>query len=361
MPEREFRPGQDDAAVLSLRARVWGADHPHCIPAFYEWLFGRAPAGPGAGIVSEIDGRVVGFAGICRREARHGHVQLKVAHGLDFMVDPTLGKMLSGRVGLRVLLKHIGLAKRLGNDLNINFPNDNSHRMLISERIGYAPVFSARLLVRPLGPLRPERGAAITPARRALAILGGCAAAGAGAARAALARPAAARIERLERFDARFDEFWERLAADGRLHFARDARTLNWRYAEHPLHSYEILAASEGGRILGYVVAARREVLGIDAVLICDLCVLPGRSGIHAALLGPLVGRARRQGAAALVAQCAEGDPLGRALARCGFFHVPARLNPKPFRMVGMAFGGGTSAALAPSSWAFRWGDTDVV
>ncbi len=361
MSEREFRPGRDDEAVLALRARVWGAAHPHCRPAFYSWLFGQAPAGTGGGIISEMDGRVVGFAGICPREARIGSTRLKVSHGLDFMVDPDLGGMLSGRVGLRTLKRHVILARKLGCDINLNFPNDNSHRMLTSDRLEYAPVFSSRLHVRPLGAIRLESGAGLGSATRVLAMTGGRAAALGATMRAALSRPANVHIEPLQRFDERFDGFWEQLARGDALYFTRDARALNWRYAEHPLNEYTILAATAAGRLLGYAVATRREVMGIDALLICDLCVQSGMRGIHEALIGALVEGARRKKAGAVVAQSTSGDPLGRALARCGFLQVPQRLNPKPFRMVAMAYTGSGQAALSPQRWAFRWGDTDVV
>ena len=351
MSERVYVPGQDDELLLALRADVWGADHPHTCAAFYKWLFQDTPGRAGSGFVYLREGEAIGFAGIAARQARMGDARLSIAHGLDFMVSPNLTGVLSGRVGVKVLNRHARLGGELGNDLTLNYPNDNSHRMLISKQVRYAPVFSPTLFVRTLGPVSfPDAGLAKA--------LGGSAAGIAAALYGTVRSAGAARgidVAEIEEFDARFDAHWERLCQDGMLRFQRDAETLNWRY------DYTIFAAQAADGILGYVVVSEREVSGTQALLICDLAVAGDDGAVGAALLAKVAAHARAQGLALIATQALPGTSLQTMLAKAGYLAVPDRLNPKPFRMIAMAYTEAGKPALDPANWAFTWGDMDVV
>ena len=363
MPERPYVPGPDDAAVLALRAKVWGADHPHGSAAFFKWLFRDKPNGPGGGIISHKDGQVLGFAGYCRRSAAIGSTRLRIAHELEFMVDPDISGILSGRVGMRVVSGIAKLVRELGYDSSLNFPNDNSHRMLTSKLSRYEPVFSPDLFVRPLPGYTVSAEEYPSALKRLVMTIGGRAAASYSRIRAAGTAPGSG-IEPITMFDERFDDFWGRLQRDGRLRFMRDAKTLNWRYVGHPVYHYSILAAASGGEISGYIVTSPRDVMGTRARLICDFAVAPDgpdTTRLRQSLLGAAIDEARASGAAAIVTECTQKDPVRGALARCGFLAIPPKLNPKPFRMVAKQFTDRGAATLHGDAWSFSWGDMDVV
>lgn len=352
-----YKPGQDDAAILDLRGRVWGTDHPHTNAAFYKWLFQDTPAGPGIGVFEEKDGVAIAFAGVANRKARMGDQHINIAHGLDFMVDPALRGMLSGRIAVRILNRHAKLACEIGADVNLNYPNDMSHRMLTSNKVKYAPVFAPNLFVSPLGAPQVED-------RNALVSLGIKLAGVAGSAYSALRSLGAARgitVEEVETFDERFDDHWERLCADGKLRFYRDRATLNWRYIGHPIYSYKKLVATNGDQILGYVVLSKRRISGLDAMLVCDICVAQNDRKIAAALLAAAKDQAKAKGNRLLVSQAVDPSTLASDLRGAGFFKIPERFNPKSFRMIAIACTTHGKEALTPSHWAFGWGDMDVV
>jgi len=360
MSERVFIPGEDDEAVLLLRAKVWGADHRFTNAAYYKWLFHDTPDGPGAGIVSEKDGKVIGFAGLSHRKGQSGNNPIRIAHGLDFMVDPGLPGMLSGRVAIRVVHAHLKLVVARGFDCSLNYPNNNSHRMLVSKRAQFETVFEPDLYVRPLSAIRLSPDETPNAGKRAAVRLG----AAFGAAYSGIRSIGASRdmqIDILDGFDERFDRLWPRLQADGKLRFTRDARTLNWRYFDHPVASYKVFAAIRNGDVEGYIVTCAREILGADARLICDFMVAGQQRDVQEALLSTAIDAARREGAELVATQMISHDGAMPALKRLGFVRVPARFNPKAFRMAAVRCSEKDDVIMQGANWSFRWGDMDVV
>jgi GNAT superfamily N-acetyltransferase len=67
------------------------------------------------------------------------------------------------------------------------------------------------------------------------------------------------KIEKIDHFDQRFDDFFNQAAEDYPIIIIRDQKYLNWRYANYPLHKYHILAASRAGRLCGYMILRCKE------------------------------------------------------------------------------------------------------
>jgi GNAT superfamily N-acetyltransferase len=67
-------------------------------------------------------------------------------------------------------------------------------------------------------------------------------------------RPLGAQIEPIRHFDERFTALWERLKGTFGLAVRRDARYLNWKYAEPPHVRYAIAALKRDETIDGYAV-----------------------------------------------------------------------------------------------------------
>jgi hypothetical protein len=168
-------------------------------------------------------------------------------------------------------------------------------------------------------------------------------------------------IEEINSFDNCFDEFWKHLQTDGHLRFVRDAKTLNWRYVNHPLYSYRMFVALKDEKVIGYIVISPRDVMGTEAYLICDLCVVDGQKKVYEGLLCKAISEARKNKKSALVGQYLPDDQRRKSLSRCGFIGLPSKFNPKQFRMVAMSFNDQGSAVLAADNWSFNWGDMDVV
>jgi hypothetical protein len=65
------------------------------------------------------------------------------------------------------------------------------------------------------------------------------------------------RVERVDRFDAHWDQFYDRVRAAYELLVKRDSRYLDWRYARCPDRQYFIYLVRRWGRIVGWSVFRR--------------------------------------------------------------------------------------------------------
>ncbi len=84
-------------------------------------------------------------------------------------------------------------------------------------------------------------------------------------------RPGATRIVEVDRFGPEVDALWERTRGDYPAIFPRDARFLNWRFADCPAPSYRCFVAEREGRTVGYVVLRRAEPVELPQGIIVDL------------------------------------------------------------------------------------------
>jgi hypothetical protein len=356
MHERIYHPGADDVAVLKLREKVWGAHHPHTDASFFKWLFQDNPDGCGSGVVSLQDDAIIGFAGIIQRQACLGDQSLSICHGLEFMVDPDTMRKLTN-TPLRVLKAHLQRMKDLRADIAINYPNDNSVRLLTSKYVGYKKVFEPQLFARTLPNFRFSDKASLKQT-----------------AQVSVARVASVYsnfvswhrkgdvfIEKIDKFDDRFDDLNVRINSDNKLRFNRSSRFLNWRYKQHPLYRYNTFAATRAGELAGYIVVSSRQLFNTNVGLICDLNVAGNDSKSTEYLIDAAYDHARRNNLSVLVDQQLSDNNRSHALQRCGFLKIPPRFNPKQFRMVARHFNERGSVSLDPSMWAFSWGDMDVV
>lgn len=98
--------------------------------------------------------------------------------------------------------------------------------------------------------------------------------------------------QRVERFDARWDELFARVAPSYGMLVERDARYLDWRYARCPGGGYSISACFRRGRLMGWGAFRRREdrLLWGDALVDPSCPEVVGRVLSHALSLPEHVG-----------------------------------------------------------------------
>jgi hypothetical protein len=358
-----YVPCADESDVLALRASVWGVDHPHTSEAFFRWLFRQGGAGEDCGVVLRRDGAAVGFGGLVGRSLSARRREVRVAHGLDFMVDPAVRGTLSGLFATRMCVGWADMARSQHYALGVCFPNTNSIRLLTSERLGWVPVLSPRLLLRPLRGLRfrtPPSPFAGLPAWSVTAAGRAAALASSAVAAVAAGTQGDRRIIEICDFDARFDDLWRR-ASGSIIAFRRDRETLAWRYRAHPLYDYRVMATVCGDALDGFVVSVRRELMGLRSDLLVDALWDPESPATIAPLIQASVARSHADGADIVGALAPEGSPLGRALLRTGFMPVPRRFDPKPFWLTAKIIDQSAGELLTPVGWHLTWGDMDVV
>lgn len=348
---------RDTDAVLDLRARVWGGDHPHTNARFLSWLFASTPAGEPAGVLIRKNGRAVGFAGLCAKRQWLGDREVRLAHGLDYMIAPDLSDALAGRVALRVPQRWTQLARDSGFASGVVFPNANSMRILTSPRVGFTAVFQPDLLIRPLPTARFTERVRNVP-RRALSTATRLAALASWIRASSYGRPAGDAVA-MESFDASVDELWARARGELGVATVRDARYLAWRFSAHPVYRYATFAWKRGNVCDGYIVASDRRLFGVDTALIVDLLTVSSAS-VAPALIDTVVEDARRKAKGMVVALAVRGSSLHDALKSRGFINVPSRLDPKRFTATEQVFDGALRPLYDAHSRFFTWSDMDV-
>ncbi len=137
------------------------------------------------------------------------------------------------------------------------------------------------------------------------------------------AAPAGAR--EIETFDARAGELFARCSRDWGYAVVRDDRYLNWRFVEHPRHTYVRLAVDgRGGAIAGYAVFRLADWPAPRAGLLVDWLVPPGDLEVGATLREAVLERARREGATSLVAIFPEWSPWCARFGEWGWISRPS-------------------------------------
>lgn len=126
----------------------------------------------------------------------------------------------------------------------------------------------------------------------------------------------ALRLERVATFDERFDALFEATRRQFDLIHERSSDYLNWRYADPRSGEFVTIAATDHGRLVGYVVTKGTGSRGH----IPDLLALPGRLDAVAALVDDAVGRIRATGAPAIICWMAKRHPYAAVLRSRGFF-----------------------------------------
>ena len=136
------------------------------------------------------------------------------------------------------------------------------------------------------------------------------------------------RVEKLEGFDASFDELFEKVASSVPCVPEKDSAFLRWRYGPgSPQHPVTILSVKEGESLLGYAVLMVTST-GQDGYVL-DLTTLPGRRDVARALLRESVRYFRRAGAQIVRYRFRESatTPRSSDLLRMGFFYRKGRSN----------------------------------
>lgn len=175
---------------------------------------------------------------------------------------------------------------------------------------------------------------------------------------AGTARRGSVVLRELAELDERLDDLADAVAAGHRVVLRRDMPYLHWRYLSHPRETYRILVAEEGGRLVGLSVTRPGELLGIPALVLVDLAVVPGRPDVVAQLVDAAVAEGRERGSQLVATMLNAQTQERRAVQSRGFLRTPAAFHyiVRPTRDDVER-----SVLLDARSWWVTWGDTDVL
>jgi GNAT superfamily N-acetyltransferase len=161
------------------------------------------------------------------------------------------------------------------------------------------------------------------------------------------------RVRTIGTFESAYDTILEEDQNPSTLGPLKPANYLNWRYTNCPVHSYTILEAFQGDRILGAIVLRLAGEQNGDAWIVDVICNLANSSTVEF-LIDAAIQRASADEAAALLTFATSGRAR-TFLARSGF--VDTHTSPQ---FVFRPQSPDDVASLKGKEWNFWHGDGDV-
>lgn len=325
-------------------------------PEFWDWQFGRQPAGRTDIWVGELNGQIVAQVPINVVRLKWENRELLAGWAIDLLVHPNhRDKSLFIKVG-RVANKEMG---ETGIGVSLGLPNKRSFpgatRFLKYELVCQVPV-----LVLPVRWSALLRRAGIPS--WASRMLGPLAAMGHRLIRLPVAKAKGVVFREVSKFPETIDNFWQRASAKHMIISVRDGKYLAWRYCDCPTRSYRILVAERDGELAGYLVHRVFVKDGLKMGAIVDVLVDPGSQRVLNELLRRGIAELRAQGVDAVMTLMQGDDFYYSALRRCGFVRIPERFNPRTFNLVCRVLEPGIpkSDFNLPENWFITLGDFDV-
>lgn len=327
---RTYQPG-DESQILELFRRVFGKERSL---AHWRWKFRDNPEGPQVCLAVTDAGEIVGqYAGIPVRVAVDGKPYI-FSQAVDSMVDPHYRRGLKKPGVFASVFNEF--AKEFGGDgrVTILWGYTTPEALRIGQRLlGYVALHQVVKLVRSV-----EAPSHLTPWQQM----------------AELFRRTRCPIRQVSRFDARADRLWERCRAELRVATVRDARYLNWRYADCPDVKYQLLVAGGTMGIPALGIAVLR--LGwLDRPVAClvDWLVPSWAKAVADQLLGRSFEEARLAGLKELHAWFPRSSPWHQYLIERGFHAVEAAC------MTVRQFTPAVPLDLLNATWYYTMGDSD--
>jgi GNAT superfamily N-acetyltransferase len=311
-----------------------GVGRSHIDEAEFDWWFDGNPIGRRL-ISLGVDGdRVVGVAAmsffrmILDGEEREVAIPVHVATEAPYRRQGIFSELE---------LNNEREAAADGSPVTITFPNAASHRIFVG-RLGWIDLPGRRVWARPLRAAgvvryfagRPSPSGGLVPEAREPRHFGDV------------------RVEPLDRFPPEVDGVWRAAAPSYANHVIRDARFLNWRYADTP-RTYRRFGAYSAGRLRAVAIVGHTVKQGVSSGFLADLVSEPGAEAERVALLRRAAAELRADALIALPPRAQR-----RSFLRAGFLPTNRKI-----RFVGKVLNPGGRLEPSPAAWHFTLGDFD--
>ncbi len=318
---RRYRP-EDREAVFALYKDVHGNSKAGLSKKNWIWEYESSPyLNDGPYIwVAESDNMIIGMHPAIPASLKCGEHRIRALWSADLMTHPArrhegIFKALTDRM--------IDEAVKSGISAFLVLPNSNSGPLL--RKRGWDHIRSFKVMIKPLRLLPLLRQVSFRSLPKAAT--GGWTVAGRAICRLTRGRKIstspAISFRRIREFDSRFDELFERFAAQYDFIIVRDSQYLNWRYADCPSDKYTVFAAENNGRLFGMAVVST-EMIKAERGHIVELMAEPGLE--YDAILEGLVQQSAaflRSAGAASIEICSAGNAFDSVLKNAGFAEIP--------------------------------------
>ncbi len=165
-------------------------------------------------------------------------------------------------------------------------------------------------------------------------------------------RSLAVRIVPNARFDDRFDHLFGDTTAGHRVVGVRDARYLNWRYADNPLYRTDAVIAEEGKRLRGYLLFVVEQ----GTAHVKDIYP-PGDDVVSRDLIATLLRHAYEQRLRSVSFVALESNPVLACFREFGFRQRPGTSQMFVYAHKDSAW---QNAVMDCNAWFLTVGDRDI-
>jgi hypothetical protein len=168
-------------------------------------------------------------------------------------------------------------------------------------------------------------------------------------------------IKTIDRFDDRFDEFWNENKGLFSNFVARTKEYLNWRYVDNHVRRYEIFSANDNtGKIRGYIVCRQTEIKGIKTGLIGDLLVAQNDVDVTDLLIKQAQDYFYQEDVDMFGVLMFNHIPYYKVFLKNGFLKCPKMFEPQPFPMIVRSLDEKDKRIYDKENWYLTMGDYDV-
>jgi len=301
-----------------------------------EWKYFDGPLGPALISTAESDGKVLGMIGSIPLELRLFETTATAIQAIDGVVDPeTRGKGCFTRMA-RDLHE---AAEGQGFKAIFGFPNQNAAPTWFG-KLGWTRLGRAPFLFKPLRAGYFLRR--FLPRSIDFPL--------------SFARRSKADIRRIDRFDARTDQLWDRFAGSRICAVERSHKYLNWRLLDCPSASYDCFGLFDGGQMRSFVATHTTNKHGGRLGYIMEAI----GDGTLPELLKDMVARLKADEVEAILAWCFPSSPNHAAYRKSGFVPLPATFAPE-INFGGRAFKREAEPMQNASDWYLSYLDSDSV
>lgn len=310
MPEIARYRDDDRRAVDTLYRRVFGHDMANASQLRWSWQYGRNPSTPAGSLqiwLAREGPTVIGqYAAMPVCLSLKGR-EIVGSWGMDVMVAPERQRQGVGEMLFRAWDQQVGAALGLG----LSPP---SRRLF--EKLKWPTIRPVPCLMKPLTRRAFRRATWPVPVNRLISAI-----TYPYIRFVSRMRPLGAQIEPIRHFDDRFTELWERVKSRFDLAVRRDARYLNWKYAEPPHVRYSIAALKRDETIGGYAVYRHAQEPRGRVTLLVDFLADPADVVGIQTLLRWVDREARAADSDKVRALCLH-EGFRQVLKRSGYFNV---------------------------------------
>jgi len=323
---RPFRPGDEEGILATFNA-VFGENDPAFVPrtrAEWDWAFARNPAGQRIW-VAECEGVIAAQCAALPYRVLVDGKPASFTQGVDSMVHPEHRKGLR-RPGLYVETAYPFFRQFGGQGadlLHYGWPVEPAWR-IGRTFLGYEIVRTQIIHVRELEP-----GARELPRG----------------------------VERLKRFDADVHALYLRCQAQWGASVIRDARYLNWRFADHPRFRYQLFAVrGAAGELVACAIYRRADRPYPGSGLIMDWLVPEDELEAGELLREAVLAQARADGARALLVVFPEWSRWNAVFQEWSF-----RLHSSNYLLIGIVQDPKYDTWWLREHWWYQLAELDVV